>query len=197
MARPERKRPGASSPIVLVPEVEQVRTPSSLAQQSPATTEGSGPEVPAVPAATEPAAASTTPTGEAADQADEVSPSGDAAAAASVTEVAASAPPRTKSVARTREKKQAEAPAPEAPTIYIPPNAKTTVTMDMRTALKLRAETAVMRTQGLPGGYRSRTQLIEAALEELLVKIEAEFNNGEEFPPNISGSFRTGRPLGS
>ncbi|WP_159600063.1 hypothetical protein [Agromyces humi] len=100
-------------------------------------------------------------------------------------------------MARTREKKQAEAPAPEAPTIYIPPNAKTTVTMDMRTALKLRAETAVMRTQGLPGGYRSRTQLIEAALEELLVKIEAEFNNGEEFPPNISGSFRTGRPLGS
>ncbi len=89
------------------------------------------------------------------------------------------------------------APAPaETPAAFIAENAKTSVNMDLLTRLKLRADTAVLRTAGLPGGYRSRGQLINAAIEAELVRLEAQFNNGEEFPPNV-GSFRTGRPLGS
>lgn len=91
----------------------------------------------------------------------------------------------------------AAAPAPsEVPAVFIAENAKTSVTMDLPTRLKLRADTAVLRTAGLPGGYRSRGQLINAAIEAELVRLEAQFNNGEEFPPNV-GSFRSGRPLGS
>ncbi|PYI69750.1 hypothetical protein CVV68_01175 [Arthrobacter livingstonensis] len=82
------------------------------------------------------------------------------------------------------------------PELFIPPNMKQPVTINMRTALKLRAETAVLRTGHLPGGYRSQVMLIEAALEQELTRLEAEFNSGELFPPNV-GSFRTGRPLGS
>lgn len=85
---------------------------------------------------------------------------------------------------------------PDKATDLVPENAKTSVTMDLFTRLKLRADTAVLRTAGLPGGYRSRSQLINAAIESELIRLEAEFNNGEEFPPNV-GSFRTGRPLGS
>lgn len=86
--------------------------------------------------------------------------------------------------------------SPEEPAAFFPDNAKTSITMDLLTRLKLRADTAVLRTAGLPGGYRSRGQLINAAIEAELIRLEAEFNNGEEFPPNL-GSFRTGRPLGS
>lgn len=86
--------------------------------------------------------------------------------------------------------------APKAPAVIIPENAKTSINMDLLTRLKLRADTAVLRTAGLRGGYRSRGQLINAAIEAELIRLEAEFNDGEEFPPNM-GSFRTGRPLGS
>ena len=80
--------------------------------------------------------------------------------------------------------------------VFIAENAKTSITTELLTRLKLRADTAVLRTAGLPGGYRSRGQLISAAIEAELIRLEAEFNNGKEFPPNL-GSFRNGRPLGS
>lgn len=85
---------------------------------------------------------------------------------------------------------------PDEAAAFVQENAKTSVTMDLFTRLKVRADTAVLRTAGLPGGYRSRSQLINAAIEAELIRLEAEFNNGQEFPPNL-GSFRTGRPLGS
>lgn len=99
--------------------------------------------------------------------------------------------PEAKSAAPASEPNPAAAPE-----MFIPPNMKQPVTINLRTALKLRAETAVLRTGHLPGGYRSQVKLIEAALEQELTRLEAEFNNGELFPPNV-GSFRTGRPLGS
>ncbi|WP_417219581.1 hypothetical protein [Arthrobacter sp.] len=97
------------------------------------------------------------------------------------------------------EAKSAPASTPDAaatPEFSIPPNMMQQVNIKMRKALKLRAETAVLRTAHLPGGYRSQVTLIEGALEQELTRLEAEFNNGEPFPPN-GGSFRTGRPLGS
>lgn len=97
------------------------------------------------------------------------------------------------------EAKSAPASTPDAaaiPEFSIPPNMMQQVNIKMRKALKLRAETAVLRTGHLPGGYRSQVTLIEGALEQELTRLEAEFNNGEPFPPN-GGSFRTGRPLGS
>lgn len=107
------------------------------------------------------------------------------------------APPSVAPAAASESALAAAAPAPsEVPAVFIAENAKTSVTMDLPTRLKLRADTAVLRTAGLPGGYRSRGQLINAAIEAELVRLEAQFNNGEEFPPNV-GSFRTGRPLGS
>ena len=105
------------------------------------------------------------------------------------------------SIAAPASSSPAAAPAatasavPEGPA-FIPENAKTSITMDLLTRLMLRADTAVLRTAGRPGGYISRGQLINAAIEAELIRLEAEFNNGEEFPPNM-GSFRTGRPIGS
>jgi hypothetical protein len=60
----------------------------------------------------------------------------------------------------------------------------------------LRAETAVLRTTALPGGYRSMVALINDALREKLGRLADEFNDGEPFPPN-EGKYRTGRTIGS
>lgn len=206
MAGPERKRPGSSSPILLAAAMEQpriadtaepvaepaataLRIVDEAATVTPATRE---PEAaPQEVTQTEPAAELTT------SPPVEESPSAvptDSApvATSSVTAAPAPASPAPASTPPT----SATPPAPEAPAVFIPENAKTSINMDLLTRLKLRADTAVLRTSGLPGGYRSRGQLINAAIEAELIRLEELFNNGEEFPPNM-GSFRTGRPLGS
>lgn len=128
MTTPSRRRPGSASPIRLVPEVEEVRTP------------------PAMEAA--PAAPSPTPT--------PTAPSADA----------------------------------------VESDEKKAVTFGLRTSLKKRAETAVLRTASYEGGYSSMTALVDGALERELARLAIEFNNGEPFPRNVGG-FRQGRPLGS
>ncbi|TFC83043.1 hypothetical protein E3O67_15455 [Cryobacterium sp. TMT3-29-2] len=73
---------------------------------------------------------------------------------------------------------------------------KKAVTFGLRTSLKKRAETAVLRTAGYEGGYNSMAALVDGALERELARLAIEFNNGEPFPRNLGG-FRQGRPLGS
>ena len=128
MTVPTRRRPGSASPIRLVPEVEEVRTP-------PAT------ELP-------PAVLSPTPTSS-----------------------------------------ESSADAVES-------DEKKAVTFGLRTSLKKRAETAVLRTAGYEGGYTSMAALVDGALERELARLAVEFNGGEPFPRNVGG-FRQGRPLGS
>ena len=128
MTAPSRRRPGSASPIRLVPEVEDVRTPSAMAPP--------------------PAAPSPTP-----------------------------------------DSRASSANAVES-------DEKKAVTFGLRTSLKKRAETAVLRTAGYEGGYTSMAALVDGALERELARLAVEFNDGEPFPRNIGG-FRQGRPLGS
>ena len=128
MTAPSRRRPGSASPIRLVPEVEEVRTPPSM-------------ELP-------PDTASSNPRSSA---------SSDGA---------------------------------------VEGDEKKAVTFGLRTSLKKRAETAVLRTAGYEGGYNSMAALVDGALERELARLAVEFNNGEPFPRNVGG-FRQGRPLGS
>lgn len=135
MTAPIRRRPGSTSPLALVPEVEELRTsPIEEPSQRLATA------APVAPAAAPVAAAAV---------ADPV---------------------------ESDEKKA--------------------VTLGLRTSVKKRAETAVLRTAGYQGGYKSMAALVEGALERELERLALEFNNGEPFPQN-AGSFRQGRPLGS
>lgn len=135
MTAPIRRRPGTTSPLALVPEVEELRT-------SPV-------EEPAQ----------------------------------SITEPAPSA--------------QVTAPATAAPMVEPVESAeKKAVTFTLRTSLKKRAETAVLRTAGYEGGYKSMAALVEGALERELARLAVEFNDGKSFPQN-TGGFRQGRPLGS
>ena len=135
MTAPIRRRPGSTSPLALVPEVEELRTSPVEEQAQPI----------AEPAPSSPATAPAT---------------------------AALAVEPIESV----EKKA--------------------VTFALRTSLKKRAETAVLRTAGYEGGYKSMAALVEGALERELERLAVEFNNGEPFPENVGG-FRQGRPLGS
>lgn len=128
MTAPTRRRPGSASPIRLVPEVEEVRTPPAMERR---------PDVP-----------STNPD----------------------------------SKASTVESVESDE--------------KKAVTFGLRTSLKKRAETAVLRTAGYEGGYNSMAALVDGALERELARLAIEFNNGEPFPRNVGG-FRQGRPLGS
>ena len=73
---------------------------------------------------------------------------------------------------------------------------KVAVTLQMNSAQKKRAETAVLRTQGYSGGYMTLAALVDGAVERELERLAIEFNDGEPFPPNL-GAFRVGRPLGS
>lgn len=73
---------------------------------------------------------------------------------------------------------------------------KKPTTLNIRRSVKARAETAVLRTASLEGGYKSWASFVEGALERELERLEQVFNGGEPFPPN-QGSFRQGRPLGS
>lgn len=74
------------------------------------------------------------------------------------------------------------------------PDRKTAVTVQIRDSLRRRAQTAVLRTAGLPGGPRSFTALVDAALARELEALEATFNDGQPFEQN-QGAFRTGRPF--
>lgn len=69
------------------------------------------------------------------------------------------------------------------------------VTFPMSVDLKKRIETAVLRTQGHPGGYASFTAFMDGAATRELARLEAEYNGGEAFEPN-PGRFRAGRPIG-
>ena len=128
MTAPNRRRPGSASPIRLVPEVEEVRTPPAM-------------ELPPAPASPNPRSNASS---DGAVEGDE----------------------------------------------------KKAVTFGLRTSLKKRAETAVLRTAGYEGGYNSMAALVDGALERELARLAVEFNNGEPFPRNVGG-FRQGRPLGS
>lgn len=214
-SEPRRQRPGASSALKLEPLVEPVNIPLNNTPETPEpaheATEPAAPEtspeapaeapLAASPEQSPPAAAGPSPLDAGSGEPDESETALQDAGAQpeSVTEAV------TLTSGGSELETQVAAPAPEpkaeaahvpAPEVYIPPNMKQPVTINMRTALKLRAETAVLRTGHLPGGYRSQVMLIEAALERELTRLETEFNNGEPFPPNV-GSFRTGRPLGS
>lgn len=135
MTAPIRRRPGNTSPLALVPEVEELRTSPVEAPSHQDT-----PAAPAAPAA---------------------------------------------------------APAAAVPAVEpIESDEKKAVTFGLRTALKKRAETAVLRTAGYQGGYKSMAALVEGALERELERLALEFNDGEPFPQN-TGGFRQGRPLGS
>jgi hypothetical protein len=89
-----------------------------------------------------------------------------------------------------------QAPAPVAVAEPVESDEKKAVTFGLRTSLKKRAETAVLRTAGYEGGYKSMAALVDGALERELERLALEFNNGEPFPGN-TGGFRQGRPLGS
>lgn len=184
MPAPQRKRPGAASSLSLVPTVEHPRlspagssTTSSDPADEPVTQRNADIEpTPAAPDEDRPVPVSVP------------APSVDSINSA-VTTSAANVPTAEPGIAPAL-------PTPESPSLFIPESSKTPVTMDLPTRLKLRADTAVMRTMALEGGHRSRAQLINFALETELVRLEALFNNGEEFPPHL-GAFRNGRPLGS
>lgn len=68
------------------------------------------------------------------------------------------------------------------------------VTTLLRRSLKLQAQTAVLRTQQEPDGYRSFAQFVNAAIERELQRLAAEYNDGAPFEQN-PGPFRTGRPF--
>lgn len=75
-------------------------------------------------------------------------------------------------------------------------NAKIPTTLQLRAWIRQRAQTAVLRTAGMEGGYTSMQAFVEGAMLRELDRLQREFNNGEPYPPNQQG-FRTGRPLGS
>lgn len=68
------------------------------------------------------------------------------------------------------------------------------VTTLLRRSLKLQAQTAVLRTQQEPDGYRSFAQFVNGAIERELQRLAAEYNDGAPFEQN-PGPFRTGRPF--
>ncbi len=88
------------------------------------------------------------------------------------------------------------------PTGETPPRAEAVkeptipTTVPLRAGLKKRAQTAVLRTAGVPGGYKSFAALVDGALERELTRLADELNGGAPYEPN-TGEFRTGRPLGS
>lgn len=64
----------------------------------------------------------------------------------------------------------------------------------LRRSLKLQAQTAVLRTQQEPNGYRSFAQFVNGAIERELQRLANEYNGGTPFERN-PGPFRTGRPF--
>lgn len=167
MTGPARRRPGGTSP--LLPSVETIRTAPHLEES----TDAAAPTDPAPPALSLVEPHIQTPVAEPATQA---TPSPGPTFAPSQPAVVSSTSPHGDYPAELDEKKQ--------------------TTLNLRRILKARAETVVLRTAGFEGGYTSWNAFVEGALERELQRMADEFNNGEQFPPNV-GSFRQGRPLGS
>lgn len=89
-----------------------------------------------------------------------------------------------------REARPNSAPAPA------PAESKLARTFQLRGSILGGAQTAVLRTGGLEGGYSSLNALVEGAIERELRRLADEFNGGEAFPVH-AGKFRAGRPIGS
>ena len=167
---PQRRRPGDVQVPTLPPAVEPINTGTEVVDEEPG----------AVPAAQQSAApqapdAGQLTSGEARDV------SGPAAGE--------QATPRSKKTT-SRTPKLPEPGADEDP------NAKVPTTLQLRAWIRQRAQTAVLRTAGIEGGYTSMQAFVEGAMLRELDRLQREFNNGEPYPPNQQG-FRTGRPLGS
>lgn len=140
MSAPQRRRPGANSPISLAPKVEPVNTGAPPAQE--------GNEQPAP--------------------------------------------------VSVHEQDQERRTTPVRPgSTSLPPTDDSTVatTTLLRRSLKLQAQTAVLRTQQEPTGYRSFAALVNGAIERELDRLANEYNGGAPFEQN-PGPFRTGRPFG-
>lgn len=73
-------------------------------------------------------------------------------------------------------------------------NPSTTVSLKMDNALIAQAKTAVLRTAGSEGGYKSFVALVQGAVERELQRLAKEFNDGAPFEKH-EGEFRRGRPL--
>lgn len=112
-------------------------------------------------------------------------------AAAPAAAVAKPAAPVKKPRATATRSKPVRSVTPEVPV----DDAKIARTFLMPRTLVKTAETAVLRTGGLPGGYKSMAALVNGALARELERLAGEFNDGEPFPPN-GAEFRVGRPLG-
>ncbi|VTR77239.1 hypothetical protein [Cellulomonas hominis] len=175
-ARPARRRPDASSPILAV-HVETVRTPASP-------TKGAGEAAVATPVAS--------------------GVRGDRSTAGGIEDAAPLGTPGFHAVHGTRPSlagdsaapsKGAPDDAPRVPTDY-QRGPKATTSLALGVELKSRAETAVLRTSPLPGGARSLTALINEAVARELIRLADELNDGTPFEPN-RGAFRMGRPFGS
>lgn len=108
---------------------------------------------------------------------------------------AAPAPARTGPAAPTKERRTTSTKEDRAPGVReAADDPKVSRTFMIRLSQIKAAETAVLRTGGLPGGYKSMTALMNAALARELERLAAEFNDGDPFPPNAA-EFRVGRPL--
>jgi hypothetical protein len=139
MSAPQRRRPGASSPISLTPNVEPVNTGTPVSAEDGGVAQGS-------------------------------------------------APRRTTSPAESATQRPSELqPAVEE-------DGTVATTTLLRRSLKRQAQTAVLRVQQEPGGYRSFAQLVNGAIERELQRLAHEYNGGVPFEQN-PGPFRTGRPF--
>lgn len=112
-----------------------------------------------------------------------------AAPATSIVQAVEATPPKP-----TRRRGQRQTGAPARAREAEGPEPKVAVTVQLRDSLRRQAQTAVLRTAGLPGGHRSFAALIDAAVSREIESLEAAFNNGRPFEPN-QGEFRTGRPF--
>lgn len=167
---PQRRRPGDIQFPALPPAVEAINTGTEVADEQPAVAPATQP--PAAPQASQAAPAKS-----------------DDAREGSRPALGERATPRPKK----NTNRGTRLPEPGADEDE---NAKVPTTLQLRTWIRQRAQTAVLRTAGLEGGYTSMQAFVEGAMLRELDRLQREFNNGEPYPPNQQG-FRTGRPLGS
>lgn len=100
-------------------------------------------------------------------------------------------PINTGAVRRTPQRPAASPPAVSVASGKAP---STTVSLKMDDALLAQAKTAVLRTAGIEGGYKSFAALVQSAVERELQRLASEFNDGSPFEKH-EGEFRRGRPL--
>lgn len=89
---------------------------------------------------------------------------------------------------------RAAAPKATPPTAAGTKTTSTTVSLKMNDALIAQAKTAVLKTAGTEGGYKSFAALVQGGLERELQRLASEFNGGAPFEAH-EGEFRRGRPL--